>query len=207
MAALLLVPGLGVPALVSVRVALLLVGYVVMNILYSRFLKGEAFVDVMVIAAGFVLRVVAGAWAISVPVSRWMILTTFFLALFLGFGKRREEMVNTNGASAQREVLKHYSIGLLNGLIIVTAGLTITTYSLYSISSRLVMTLGMDSFVWTVPLVVFGVFRYLSVVFKDDDGGDPAEVLLRDRLLIADIGLWIGLVLALLIGATSGAAA
>jgi decaprenyl-phosphate phosphoribosyltransferase len=204
MAAVLLVPGIGAPALLSPRISVLMAGYVIMNVVYSRVLKDEAFVDVMVIAAGFILRVVAGAWAIDVPVSRWMILTTFFLALFLGFGKRREEMVAMGGAHAQRAVLRHYSLELLNGLIIVTAALTITTYSLYAITSRMVVTLGLEGFVWTVPLVVFGVFRYLGILMNDNNGGDPAEILLRDRLLIADVALWIGLVISLLLRATIG---
>lgn len=205
MAAMLLIPGVAAPALISPRISLLMAGYVVMNVVYSRALKGEAFVDVMVIAAGFVLRVVVGARAIDVAVSPWMILTTFFLALFLGFGKRREEIVTTVGPHAQRAVMRYYSLGLLNGLIFVTAALTITTYSLYALTSRMVTTLGIDGFVWTVPLVVFGVFRYLGLLLNDNDGGDPTEVLLRDRLLIADIALWIGVVLSLLLRAGPGA--
>jgi 4-hydroxybenzoate polyprenyltransferase len=201
----LLIPGICAPAVISPRISLLMAGYVVMNLVYSRALKSEPFVDVMVIGAGFVLRVVAGAFAIGVEISPWMILTTFFLALFLGFGKRREEIVSTAGAHAQRAVMRHYSLSLLNGLILVTAALTITTYSLYALTSRMVTTLGIDGFVWTVPLVVFGVFRYLGLLLNDNDGGDPTEVLLRDRLLIADVALWIGLVLSLLLTATNGA--
>jgi len=205
MAVILAVPGIATPAVISPRISLLMASYVVMNVVYSRALKGEAFVDVMVIAAGFVLRVVVGARAINVDVSPWMVLTTFFLALFLGFGKRREEIVATAGAHAQRAVMRYYSLGLLDGLIFVTAALTITTYSLYALTSRVIMTLGIDGFVWTVPLVVFGVFRYLGVLLNDHDGGDPTDVLLRDRVLIADVVLWIALVIALLLGATSGA--
>ncbi len=207
MAVALVIPGIAAPALISPRISLLMALYVVMNVVYSRALKGEAFVDVMVIAAGFVLRVVVGAYAIDVEVSRWMVLTTFFLALFLGFGKRREEIVATAGEHVQRAVMRYYSLGLLNGLIFVTAALTITTYSLYALTSRMAMTLGTDGFVWTVPLVVFGVFRYLGVLLNDDDGGDPTEVLLRDRLLIADVALWIGLVFTLLLRAGTGASA
>jgi 4-hydroxybenzoate polyprenyltransferase len=199
--------GVGLPAFVSPRVSMLSGLYVAMNIVYSRVLKGEVFVDVMVIAIGFVLRVLAGARAVGVEVSCWMVLTTFFLALFLGFGKRREEIVATSGSTAQREVMRFYSLGLLNGLIFVTAALTITTYSLYALTSGIAVSVALEGFVWTVPLVVFGVFRYLGLVMTRNGGGDPAEMVLRDRLLIADVVAWIGVVVVLLSLPSSGGAA
>ena len=139
----------------------------------------------MVIAGGFLLRVVAGSVAINVELSRWMLLTTFFLSLFLGFGKRRKEMLVTAGSTQHRVVFQDYSVDLLNCLIIISASLTM-------------ISLGGDKFIATIPFVVFGVFRYLFLIYKQNNGGDPAEVLLKDRTMIVDVALWVLTIFSLL---------
>jgi hypothetical protein len=127
-----------------------------------------------------------------------MLLTTFFLSLFLGFSKRRKEVLVTGGSTRHRTVFQDYSVDLLSSLIIISASLTIITYSLYVVTSKAMMALGRDKFITTIPFVVFGVFRYLYLIYKQNSGGDPAEVLLRDKVMIIDIALWACLVFALL---------
>jgi 4-hydroxybenzoate polyprenyltransferase len=183
---------LGLSAIVVV------LAYVGMNVAYSLLLKNQTFIDVMVIATGFLLRVVAGSVAINVELSRWMLLTTFFLSLFLGFGKRRKEMLVTAGSTQHRVVFQDYSVDLLNCLIIMSASLTIITYSLYVVTSKPMTALGSDKFIATIPFVVFGVFRYLFLIFKQNNGGDPADILLKDRVMIVDIVLWVFTIFALL---------
>ena len=119
-------------------------GYLAMNVVYSLYLKKQAFIEVMAIATGFMLRIIAGAVAIDVGLSRWMLLTTFFLALFLGFCKRRKEMTVITNCKMHRSVLQQYSVELLNYLIIVSESLTIMSYSLFTIISENVERLGSD---------------------------------------------------------------
>jgi len=128
--------------------------------------------------------------------SSWMLLTTFFLSLFLGFGKRRKEV--TEGSTRHRAVFQDYTVELLNSLIIISASLTIITYSLYVVTSKAMIDLGRDKFIATIPFVVFGVFRYMFLIYRHNNGGDPAEVLLKDKVLLIDIALWVCLIFALL---------
>ena len=190
LAAILFVASEGIAFSLNLASVAVISSYIVLNIVYSLYLKKQAFIEVMIIASGFLLRIIAGAVAIDVGLSRWMLLTTFFLALFLGFGKRRKEMTLMANSEKHRSVLQQYSVELLNCLIIITASLTIITYSLYVVISRNVERLGSDRFLITIPFVVFGVFRYLSLVYRKNAGGDPAELLLHDRPLLVDIALW-----------------
>ncbi len=158
----------------------------------------------MIISFGFLLRVTAGALAIGVGVSHWILLTTLFVSLFLGFGKRRHERLLIEGNGNHRAVLEHYSITLLDYLTIVSVTLTIITYSLYTIDDLTVSKLGTDRLIYTVPLVVFGLFRYLYLIYKRQKGGDPAEVILRDVPLLVDILLWVAVAGVILYLANSG---
>ena len=177
---------------------IILCGYLGVNILYSLLLRRQTFIDVMVIAIGFLLRVGAGAAAIGVQLSQWMLLTTFFLSLFLGFGKRREEAMVVEHAEEHRGVFRDYSVELLNYLITISAALTIITYSLYVITSETMRELGSNLFFITIPFVVFGVFRYMLLIFQKNLGGDPADVVLKDRTMLIAITLWALSVLTLL---------
>jgi 4-hydroxybenzoate polyprenyltransferase len=181
---------LGLPSLLAVAV------YVGLNVAYSLLLKTQTFIDVMMIATGFLLRVVAGAVAINVELSSWMLLTTFFLSLFLGFGKRRKEINQASGD--HRVVFQEYTVELLNSLIIISAALTIITYSLYVVTSKTMIALGREKFIATIPFVVFGVFRYMFLIYRKNDGGDPAEILLKDKIMLIDIALWVCSIFALL---------
>jgi 4-hydroxybenzoate polyprenyltransferase len=190
--------GISISSLSGARGAAVVLAYIGINVAYSFLLKNQTFIDVMVIATGFLLRVAAGAAAIDVQLSHWMLLSTFFLSLFLGFGKRRKEMLVTGGSTQHRAVFEQYSVDLLNCLIVVSAALTIITYSLYVVSSKTIIALGSDLFIATIPFVVFGVFRYLFQVYRQNNGGDPAEVLLKDTVMIVDVLLWVFTIFGLL---------
>jgi 4-hydroxybenzoate polyprenyltransferase len=196
LAALLLVAAVAVSAVLGLPSVLTVLAYIGLNAAYSLLLKNQTFIDVMVIATGFLIRVVAGAVAIGVELSSWMLLTTFFLSLFLGFGKRRKEV--TEASTGHRAVFQDYSVELLNSLIIISAALTIITYSLYVVTSKAMIALGRDKFIATIPFVVFGVFRYMYLIYRQNNGGDPADVLLRDKAMLIDIALWVCVVFALL---------
>lgn len=168
-------------ALLGSSFAAVLGGYVALQVLYSFWLKHQVVVDVLVIAIGFVLRVVAGAVAISVPVSNWLYLCTLLLALFLGFAKRRAELgVLEEEAGAHRANLGEYSVALLDQLISVTAACCILAYGLYTVSPDTVRHVGSDDLKFTVPFVVHGIFRYLYLVHRRGLGGSPEKVLLSD---------------------------
>lgn len=180
----------GLCLLVPWRVGVSIAGYAALNVAYSLLLKRVLLVDVMTIAAGFMLRVLAGAAALGVPVSSWMLLTTFFVALFLGFSKRRSEIADARGRKG-RAVLSEYTAPLLDTLIVISVGITIVTYSLYVILAVENRGNASEALVATVPLVAYGLLRYLSLVAVRGAGGDVAEVVLRDVPLLATIAAWL----------------
>jgi 4-hydroxybenzoate polyprenyltransferase len=178
---------------------LLLAAYLALNLFYSIVLKHIVILDVMSIAAGFVLRVLAGAAAIDVEVSRWLILCTSFLALFLAFSKRRHElMLLADGAAGQRPVLEHYSVPFLDQMINVVTASTVVSYALYAVSPETALRLGTPYLVWTVPLVLFGVFRFLYLLYQRPSERNPTETILTDAPFLANVALWIGMVVALI---------
>jgi 4-hydroxybenzoate polyprenyltransferase len=174
----------------GVMAGVLAIGYVVLQAAYSLFLKRLVIVDAMTIAAGFVLRAVAGAYAIGVPVSAWLFLCTFLLALFLGLAKRRHELVLLETTAAEhRESLRDYSAPFIDSMLSSTVAATIVAYALYTVSPT-----GGEKFQYlmaTVPFVVYGLFRYLYLVHRRDLGGSPEEILLTDQPLIIDILLYL----------------
>jgi len=163
--------------------------YVLLMLAYSVVLKRVVLLDVFVIAAGFVLRAVAGAVAVSVPISSWLLLCTMLLALFLGFCKRRNEIAILGGeASRHRASLDVYSFRLLDQLIAATAGATIVAYSIYTFDARAVP--DNNSMMLTIPFVVFALFRYLLLVYRRGQGGSPEWMLFRDLPLLGAIAGW-----------------
>jgi 4-hydroxybenzoate polyprenyltransferase len=179
----------GLSLLLPWRVGAALAGYAALNLAYSVWLKRIVLIDVMAIAAGFMLRVYAGAAALGVAVTSWMMLTTFFVSLFLGFSKRRSE-VGTAGGRSARTVLSEYSVPLLDILIVMSVSITIITYSLYVIQAAAGRGINADLLIYTVPLVVYGLLRYLYLVMKQGKGGDVAEVLMRDIPLVVTVVAW-----------------
>lgn len=164
--------------------------YVASNLLYSFWLKHVPIIDVFVVASGFVLRVGAGVVLLTVErFSPWLYVCTTLLALYIGFGKRRAEMVLlAEGADAHRRVLDGYTIPLLDHLIVIVSGTSIVAYSLYTFSA--VNLPGNHLMMLTIPFVMYGIFRYLLLIHVNDAGGAPEEMLLTDRPLLATVLLW-----------------
>ena len=188
-----------VPAHAGVPFVVWPAAYLLLNLLYSFQLKRLVIVDCMCIALGFQLRVQAGAAAIDVAASHWLLLCTFFFALFLAFCKRYEELGRQAEASGRtRATMAEYTVSFLNMMIGPLAALSILTYSLYTVSPETVRTHGTDKLMFTVPFVTYGVFRYLFLVYRRSEGGDPARLLFRDvPLIVSGLG-YAGLVVAIL---------
>ena len=166
-------------------VVLLLVGYVVLTLLYSLFLKAIAVVDAMALATGFLLRLVAGAVAIPVTISPWLIVCGFLLALLLAFGKRLPEAEHTGGRSPM------YPQSYLHDVVTMLSGVTLVAYTLYTVAPDTTRKLGgSNALLLTVPLVLFGIMRYLLLLHKEG-AQDPTATLFRDRPLLATVALWI----------------
>jgi hypothetical protein len=146
-----------------------------------------------------VLRAYAGAAAIDVPASKWMLINTLFLALFLGFGKRRHELVSLEEkATDHRKILGKYSPYLLDQLIGVVTATVVVSYMLYTFSTEVSEKLGTEYLYFTVPFVVYGIFRYLYLIHKEDEGGSPTQVLASDKPLLINVILWLVTVIMIL---------
>jgi 4-hydroxybenzoate polyprenyltransferase len=166
--------------------------FVVLNFMYTLWLKNIVIVDVMSVAISFVMRALAGAYAIAVPASKWMLINTLFLALFLGFGKRRHELVLLEaGATAHRRILGRYSPYLLDQLISLVTASVVVMYMLYTFSTEVTAKLGTENLYLTIPFVVYGIFRYLYLIHKEERGGSPTEVLISDMPILISVVLWI----------------
>lgn len=174
-----------------------LAAYLGLNLGYSFLLKQIVIVDALCIAMGFQLRIFAGAASTSTPASSWILLCTFFFALFLAFCKRREEVVK-HGDSGTRASLRDYDAHFLDQMINPLAAMSILAYALYTVDQRTVNYHHTSDLALTVPFVVFGVFRYLYLVHRHGEGGDPARLLFRDRQLVLSGVLWAGSVLIVL---------
>ncbi len=165
--------------------------YLLLNILYSFGLKHLVIIDVLVIATGFVLRILAGAAALSVLPSAWLILCGVMISLFLGFTKRRVEVVQLGKkASEHRKVLAHYSPAFLDQMISIVTAATVVGYVLYTVDSRTVELVGSRALILSVPLVLYGIFRYLYLVYHSETGGDPTRTVFTDIPLLITGGLW-----------------
>ena len=166
--------------------------YVIINVWYSYQLKSIVILDVMTIATGFVLRVIGGAVLIGVPTSEWLIICMVLLSLFLGFSKRRHEiLILENLANTLRSVLQHYNPYFLDQMIGIVTATTVMSYALYTISEETIHKFGTKHLIYTVPFVLYGIFRYLYLVHKKEEGGNPTKVALTDLPLLVNIVLWI----------------
>lgn len=166
--------------------------YFLLNVGYSIYLKNIVIIDVITIAAGFVLRVVGGAVIISVISSQWLILCTILLSLFLGFSKRRHELILLEDtAMGHRKVLEYYNPYFLDQMISVVTASTLICYALYAMSKDTIEKLGTSKLIYTIPFVLYGIFRYLYLVHQKEKGGSPTEVMLTDKPMIFNVMLWI----------------
>jgi 4-hydroxybenzoate polyprenyltransferase len=174
----------------------------VLTLAYSLRLKHEVIIDVLCVASGFVVRVVAGCLAVPVAISPWIIFCTFTLALFIALCKRRAELLEMGDSAVDtRRVLPLYTVSLLDTFIAVAAGLTITAYSLYTFNAPASTALspalhGKPLLMTSIPFVVYGVFRFLFLAHSSPVGGEP-ESMLRDKPLMINVALWTLLVAAL----------
>ena len=158
---------------------------------YSFWLKHIVILDVLTVAIGFVLRALAGAEAVNVEISGWLVICTILIALFLALGKRRQEYLTLHGAAAaHRPVLAEYSEGFLDQMIAVVTASTVTAYALYTMSPETVGKFHTRLLPITLPFVLYGIFRYLYLLYRRELGGNPSDLLLSDRALLANTLLW-----------------
>ncbi|MFQ5340710.1 MAG: decaprenyl-phosphate phosphoribosyltransferase, partial [Anaerolineae bacterium] len=175
--------------LLSALLGVVLVGYLVLQVAYSFALKKLVIIDVLSVAAGFVLRAVAGAVVINVMISPWLYVCTTLLALFIGFSRRRHELVLLEGEAANhRASLNEYSPYLLDHMITIVASTTVIAYSLYTFLAPNVP--ANHAMMLTIPFVLYGVFRYLYLIHIQNEGGSPEEMFLTDKPMIINIVLW-----------------
>jgi len=175
------------------------VGYAALQLGYMFWFKHQVILDVIAIAIGFVLRAVGGGAAISVEVSHWLLLCTLFLALFLAVCKRRHELLLLRDNSIEhRKTLGHYSESLLDQMVAVVTSSTVISYALYTVAPDTIDRFGSNRLIYTVPFVLFGIFRYLYLVYRREEGGSPEGLLLGDRALLVNIVLF-GVAVALLV--------
>jgi 4-hydroxybenzoate polyprenyltransferase len=193
--ALLIGVGIGgflVAATINLPFLLITAGYFVLQALYTLWLKHIVILDVFIIAAGFLIRVIAGGLAIGVEISSWLLICTILLSLFLALGKRRYELVLLDqDASQHRPILKEYNPYLLDQMISVVTASTFVAYCLYTISDDTIEKFGTKNLIFTVPFVLYGIFRYLYLIHQKAEGGTPEALVLKDRPLLIDIFLWV----------------
>jgi len=183
---------LGVSFKLSPLFFLVALSYFMLQLAYSISLKHMVILDVFAIACGFVLRVVAGAVVIDVQISSWLLICTILLSLFLGLSKRRHELVVLEGgAPTHRKVLGEYSPYLLDQMISVVTASTVVAYALYTMSEETIEKFGSKNLVFTVPFVLYGIFRYLYLIHQKGAGGNPESILVTDKPLMIAILLWV----------------
>ena len=165
--------------------------YLLLQFGYNVAFKNIVILDILAIAMGFVIRAVAGSHAIGVVISPWLILCSLLIALFLGFAKRRQEIVLMgDAAEAHRSILKDYSVPLLDQLIGIVTAATLVCYAIYTLTPEVTQRLGSRYMILTLPFVLYGIFRYLYLVHVHEKGGYPTKDLLTDIPLLLSIGLW-----------------
>jgi 4-hydroxybenzoate polyprenyltransferase len=190
-AAILFIVSLAGAAFMSAGMAFVSIAYAVLLTLYSVVLKHVVILDVLAISAGFVFRAAAGALAVDVPISEWLLICTTLLALFLALSKRRHELaLLAAGASGHRRILQEYSPYLLDQMIGVVTASTLIAYSVYTISPETQLKFGTSRLGLTIPFVLYGIFRYLYLVHQKQEGGSPSELLAHDRPLLFCVAGW-----------------
>jgi 4-hydroxybenzoate polyprenyltransferase len=167
--------------------------YFLLNMAYSLKLKEVVLLDIFVIATGFMLRVLGGAYAIQVQVSNWIILCTMFISLFLGFAKRRGEilLLQRSGQNSERKVLSSYTVTFIDQMITISATATVISYALYTVAPRTVDMFGTERLIYTTGLVIFGIFRYLYLIHMKDSTENPASAVLSDKPILLVTLVWL----------------
>lgn len=195
----LMAAGLAGSYLLNTYFLLIVLAYLAINLLYTLRLKHLVILDILVIALGFILRVMAGTVLVEVRPSDWLILCTLTLALFLGFSKRRQELILIGeSANHHRKVLEHYSIPFLDQMISVATACTVISYTLYTVSDETVARFGSRNLIFTVPFVLYGIFRYLYLTYHKETGDNPSTVIWSDWPFCLNALLWVGLICVLI---------
>jgi 4-hydroxybenzoate polyprenyltransferase len=185
--------------IVNVEFTLITAAYLVLNIVYTLELKRVVILDVLVLALFYVIRVSGGGYAIGVHVSNWLLICTLFLALLMGFGKRRHELVLLKeNAKEHRGILADYSPYFLDQMIAVVTPSTLVVYSMYTLSQETIAKFQTNKLPLTIPLVLYGIFRYLYLVHQKEEGGNPTQLMLTDKPLILTVLGWVAAVLVIL---------
>ncbi len=189
---------LAIPAwLINALFGYIIFAYMLINLAYSFYFKQVVILDVFLVSLGFLLRVIAGIVAIGVPISQWIIIATFLLALLLSVGKRRGEIINLNdGASRHRKSLNKYSLSFIDNLLNIIAASTIVTYALYTLADETVARFHTHMLILTTPVIIYMLFRYLYMLQHKNQGEDPIIMVIKDQHLILG-----GLVWLIMIGA------
>jgi 4-hydroxybenzoate polyprenyltransferase len=191
--------GLAGAYLLNIQFFIALLVYFVLQIAYSSWLKHVVIVDVLLIAAGYLIRVIAGGLAIEIQLSHWLFICTFLIALFLALSKRRHELLLLEeNAQNHRPILKEYTPQLLDQMIAVVTASTVISYCLYTVSPDTVEKFGTKNLLFTVPFVLYGIFRYLYLVHQKDEGGSPEALIVKDKPLLVDLFLWIATAMLIL---------
>ncbi len=192
----------GISSFLNIKFISSLLIYVVLNITYSVWLKHLVIIDIMSIASGFMIRVLAGAFVISVYVSSWLILTTLFISLFLAIMKRRSELNLKISAdsSITRKVLSEYTIEFTEQMASISGAGVIICYALYSVSERTIFNIQSENLVFTTIFVVFGIFRFMYLVYKKSKGENATEIMLTDWPMIINLFLYVIVVLMIVYG-------
>ena len=197
----LLAVSLAVSFALGTRFGLVAVGYGLLLTAYSVWLKHLVILDVLTVAVGFVLRAVAGAVAVDADISGWLLICTVLIALFLALGKRRHEYLTLHGdAAAHRPILAEYSEGFIDQMIAVVTASTVTAYALYTMSPETVAKFHTRLLPLTLPFVLYGIFRYLYLLYRRELGGNPSDLVLSDRALLLNTVFWIASLLVLIYG-------
>jgi 4-hydroxybenzoate polyprenyltransferase len=200
LAILLSVSGLVLAYTASQTVLIILAGYALMNVAYSFRLKHVVILDIFIIATGFMLRILAGTLGIGIPPSQWLLLCGLMVTLFLGFTKRRAEIIAlTDDKIAHRKVLEHYSPVLLDKMIGINAAGLIMSYSLYTMNPDTIRIQGTANLIYTVPFVMYGVFRYIYLLHHQNRCGDTAHDLVRDPHLFIVVSAWLIVTILLIV--------
>lgn len=172
--------------------------YLALNLAYGFGLKHVAILDVFMIAGGFMLRILAGTSGVGIPPSQWLLVCGLMVTVFLGFAKRRAELLALEDGGGHRPVLDQYTPALLDNMISVSAAGVIVSYALYTVSEETVRLHGTDKLIYTLPFVLYGMFRYLFRLHRHGGGGDPARDLITDPHLLAAMAGWLAVTLWLL---------
>ncbi len=190
---LLLIADIFLATSLPVKFLVILGTYFLMNLAYSMHLRDVFLLDVFVIAAGFMLRVLGGAYAIGVALSSWIVLCSLFISLFLGFAKRRGELVEAKerGTQSKRRVLGVYRVELIDQLLTIAAAGTVISYALYTVAPRTIEVFGTDRLIYTTVFVIYGVFRYLYLIHTSPAVQNPTTAVITDLPILIDGLLWI----------------